>query len=211
MPQRPARRPILAALLFGAAFAAAAIPPAAAQQQGAVGFVQNLGMEGLQAIAVPEPQRSARLRQVLQADFDLPGIAAFVLGPYGRALPPQQQQEFVGLLGDYIARAYADRLAVYAGSQFQVTGVRPYGGETVVATQVIRPGAAPAYIDWHVVGQGGAYRISDVVVSGVSMKISERNDFAGIIQRSGGRPEALFPALRQQLGGYPYGSSAPWR
>jgi hypothetical protein len=31
------------------------------------------------------------------------------------------------------------------------------------------------------------------------MKVTHRNEFASIIQRNGGQPDALLPALRQQL------------
>jgi phospholipid transport system substrate-binding protein len=59
---------------------------------------------------------------------------------------------------------------------------------------------------------GGRYLITDVVVGGVSMKVTQRDEFAAIIQRNGGRPEALLAALRQQLGqGSYYGSSIPRR
>ena len=200
---RSVRFPIVAAFFLGLAFSAAAPRQAAAQDQGAAAFIQNLGAQGMQALSLPEPQRVGRFRQLLQADFDLPEIARFVLGQYGRAMPPQEQQEFMNLFSEYVARSYATRLATYAGSPFRVTGVRPAGGEAVVTSQVLRHGGQPAEIDWHVTS-GGRPLVTDVVVGGVSMKVSQRSEFASIIQRNGGRPEALLAALRQQMG---YGSS----
>ena len=201
---RSIRLPILSALFVGLTFVAAAPSQAVAQDQGAAAFIQTLGSQGMQALSLPEAQRAARFRQLLQADFDLPEIARFVLGQYARAMPPQEQQEFMTLFTDYVARSYATRLASYAGSPFRVTGVRPGGGETVVTSQVLRHGGQPAEIDWHVVSGGGRPLVTDVVVGGVSMKVSQRSEFASIIQRNGGRPEALLAALRQQMG---YGSS----
>src|SRR5918997_1132192 len=40
---------------------------------------------------------------------------------------------------------------------------------------------------------------TDVVVGGVSMKTTQRAEFASIIQRNGGQPDALLAVLRQQL------------
>ena len=54
-------------------------------------------------------------------------------------------------------------------------------------------------IDWPVANQGGRYLVTDIILGGVSMKVTLRNEFAAIIQRNGGRPEALLAALRQQL------------
>ena len=208
MLQRSHRFPTKTALLvLGLFFVAAAPPEAAAQDQGAAAFIQNLGSQGLQALSAAEPQRVARFRQLFETDFDIPEISRFVLGQYGRALSPQQQQEFSELFREYLARAYSARLAPYAGAPFRVTGARPNGGETVVSSQVSRPGSQPTEIDWHVVNNAGGYRVTDVVVGGVSMRISQRSEFASIIQRNGGRPDALIAALRQQTGSGGYGGS----
>ena len=39
----------------------------------------------------------------------------------------------------------------------------------------------------------------DVYVAGVSMKVTQRDEFASVIQRNGGRVEALIAQLRQKL------------
>jgi phospholipid transport system substrate-binding protein len=209
MLYRSLRSPLAIGTIFlGLLFCAAAPPKAAAQDQGAASFIQNLGSRGLQMLRAPEAQRVASFRQLFEADFDIPEISRFVLGQYGRAMPPQQQQEFQGLFSQYIAHAYSVRLAPYAGAPFRVTGERPYGGETVVVSQVTKPGGnQPTEIDWHVMNHGGRYLVTDVVVDGVSMKATQRSEFASIIQRNGGRPEALLAAMRQQLGMGSYGSS----
>lgn len=203
MLKRFVRSPVLAVIVF-LGVASTAAPDAAAQGQGASAFIQNLGSQGMQALSLPEYQRIGRFRQLLQTEFDLADIARFVLGQYARMMPPQEQQDFMGLFAEYIARSYATRLAAYAGAPFRVTGERTSYGETVVISQVSRPGGQPAEIDWHVVNAGGRYLVDDVVVGGVSMKVSQRSEFASIIQRNGGQPGALLAALREQMG---YGSS----
>jgi phospholipid transport system substrate-binding protein len=175
--------------------------PHGAAAQDAAAFINHLGQQGLQVLgpSVPPPQRAARFRQLLDNDFDLPDLGRFVLGAAGRTMSPVAQQEFLPLFRDYLVQAYTARLGQYAGAPFHVTGTRPNGGETVVSSQVMRSGGNPISIDWHVVDHGGRLLVSDVVVDGVSMKVTHRNEFASIIQRNGGHPEALLPALRQQL------------
>ena len=74
----------------------------------------------------------------------------------------------------------------------------PAGGETVVTSQVWANGS-PFGIDWHVTNHNGRWLVTDVVVDGVSMKATQRSEFAAIIQRNGGQPDALISVLRQQL------------
>ena len=81
--------------------------PAAAADPAAV--VTSLGNEALKVLGknVDPNLRVARFRQLFSADFDVPGIARFVLGRYWRVATPAQQQEFLKLFTDYIALAYS--------------------------------------------------------------------------------------------------------
>ena len=179
---------------------AGATAPRDAAAQNATAFVQTLGTEAIQVLgpSVSPAQRLARFRQLFQNDFDVAGIGQFVLGRYWRTATPQQQQEFLQLFQEYVVQAYATRLAQYGGEPFQVTGARPSGEETVVSSQVIRPSGSPIQIDWYLINRGGQFRISDVYVGGVSMKVTQRDEFAAIIQHDGGRIDGLLTQLRQK-------------
>ncbi|MBV9587061.1 MAG: ABC transporter substrate-binding protein [Alphaproteobacteria bacterium] len=169
-----------------------------AMAQDASQFIQNLGTQGIQALgpSVPMAQRVARFRQLYDSDFDVAGITRFVLGPSGRNMTPEQQQEFGTLFRDYIAQTYAEKLASFGGAPFRVTGTRQNGDETIVTSQVMRQGG-PAELDWHVANRGRMV-VTDVTVNGSSMKVSERSQLAGILERNGGRPDALLSVMRQQ-------------
>ena len=70
--------------------------------------------------------------------------------------------------------------------------------ETIVNSEIIRANGAPIAVDWYLIGRG-PYKITDVYVGGVSMKVTQRDEFASVIQRNGGRVEALIAQLRQKL------------
>lgn len=204
---RRARATVLGLL----ALAGLALMPRPAAAQDASGFIANLGHQGIQALgpSVPTAQRAATFSRIFSADFDMQGAARFVMGPYWSRLTPEQQQEFQPLFRDYLAHAYASRLSQYGGEQFHVTGSRPNGNETIVASQVVRRGGNPIEMDWHVVNGNGRFLVSDVYVDGVSMRLTHRQEFASIIQRNGGRPDAVLAALRQQIAQTGVGSSHP--
>jgi phospholipid transport system substrate-binding protein len=175
-------------------------PPREANAQDARAFVSTLGQEAIQVLGpgVPVAQRQARFRELFRDDFDLPGIGQFVLGRYWRVATPQEQQDFLGLFQEYLVRAYSARLGAYGGEPFRVTGVRPNGGETIVNSEIVRANSSPIAVDWYLIGHG-PYKITDVYVGGVSMKVTQRDEFASVIQRNGGRVEALITQLRQKL------------
>ncbi len=174
-------------------------PAAAAADPATV--ITSLGNQALEVLGknVDPNLRVTRFRQLFREDFDVPGIARFVLGRYWRIATEPQQQEFIKLFTDYIALAYSNRLAEYSGETLHVIGSRPGPDGSVVSSEIIRPsGAPPAKVDWVLTQHAGTYKINDVVVEGVSMAVTERSEFASVIQRNGGQVQGLITALRQK-------------
>jgi phospholipid transport system substrate-binding protein len=170
--------------------------PCEATAQDARAFVATLGEQAIQVLGpnASSAQRLARFRELFHDDFDLPAIGQFVLGRYWRTATAQEQQDFLGLFQEYLVRAYSARLGAYGGEPFRVTGERQNGEETVVASEIIRPSGNRIAVDWYLIGRG-PYKIIDVYVAGVSMKVTQRDEFASVIQRNGGRVEALIAQL----------------
>jgi phospholipid transport system substrate-binding protein len=177
-------------------------PLRASAQTDATAFISQLGTQAIQVLgpSVSPPARLQRFRELFGADFDLPGIGQFVLGRYWRIATPEQQQQFLGLLKEYLAQAYAGRLAEYAGEQFQALTARQEGGDTIVASQIIRNDGGKIRVEWHLVNKDG-WKITDAYVAGVSMAVTERDEFASVIQQGGGQVQYLLDRLRQKVSG----------
>ena len=174
--------------------------PGDARAQDARAFIASLGNQAIQVLgpSVSPAQRAARFRELFREDFDVPGIGQFVLGRYWRTATPEQQQAFLRLFQEYIVQAYSSRLGEYGGEPFRVTGLRPAGDETIVTSEILRQNGAPIQVDWYLAGAPGRYKITDVYVGGVSMKVTQRDEFASVIQRNGGQIDALIAQLRQR-------------
>jgi phospholipid transport system substrate-binding protein len=171
---------------------------AAADPAALITTLGNRALEVLGKNATPA-QRVARFHELFREDFDVPGIARFVLGRYWKTATPEQQEEFVRLFEDYIALVYSNQLAPYSGETLRVTGSRTNAGEAIVATEIIRPtGAPPVKVDWHLTDRNGTYKISDVAIDGISMAVTQRSEFASVIQRNGGQVGSLIARLREK-------------
>ena len=192
------RRTVLASFIL---IVGALVAPAVLAAADPAAIINNLGNHALEVLgknATPA-QRVARFHELFREDFDVPGIARFVLGRYWKTATPEQQEEFVRLFEDYIALVYSNQLAAYSGETLRVTGSRTSGEEAVVASEIIRPtGAPPVKVDWHLTDRNGAYKISDVTVDGISMAVTQRSEFASVIQRNGGQVANLIAQLREK-------------
>jgi phospholipid transport system substrate-binding protein len=192
------RRSILTAAFV---LIAAALAPAALAAADPAAVINNLGNRALEVLgkSATPAQKAARFQELFREDFDVPGIARFMLGRYWKTATPEQQQEFVKLFEDYIALVYSAQLSAYSGETLKVTGSRPGPEGAIVASEIVRPtGGSPVKVEWHLTDRNGTYKINDVAVDGISMAVTQRSEFAAVIQRSGGQVQGLITQLREK-------------
>jgi len=189
---------IILSLLIGSTSLATAPSATAADANVFMSQLWTRAVEVLDKKA-PLTERLTRFRQLFQADFDGPGIARFVLGRYWRTASEQEQQEYMKLFEDYVIFVYGTRLSNFNGETFKVRGSRTDESGTVVSTDIISPsGEPPIKVDWRLVADKGAFKINDVIIEGISMMVTQRSEFASIIQRHGGQVGGLLALMREK-------------
>ena len=175
--------------------------PAAAGSDPAT-FINNLGNQF--QIVARNPTRAEKIagfRQLFRENFDIPGLGRFVLGRFVRVLNPSEQQEFLALFDSYVVYTYSDRLSEFAadGGPPRVTGSRLDADGAIVSSEVIcNRTVRPIKVDWRLTWHDGAYKISDVIINGLSMAVTGRTDLEGVAERNGERPQAILAAMRQE-------------
>jgi phospholipid transport system substrate-binding protein len=191
---------VIRTLLFAVALAFVAAPAGADDaNSAAAAFMQSLGSEAIAELTnpdVPQPEREARFRTLLDQHFDVPAIAKFTLGRYWRTATDEQRAEFSKLFEDFIVQSYSTRFSEYHGESFQVAGsTTDQTGITVVHSKIDMPSSEDIRVDWHLRARDTSFAIVDIVVEGVSMAVTQRSEFASVIQSRGG-VAGLLDALR---------------
>ena len=83
-----------------------------------------------------------------------------------------------------------------------MTGSRPEPDGVLVSSQIVRaPTAQPLKVDWRLTAENGSYKISDIIIEGLSMAANGRSQLEGVVERNGGRPQAILAVMRQQIAG----------
>ncbi len=169
---------------------------------GAKAFVDNMAMRGIGFLGneqLTEEQRVAEFRKLLNSSFDMATIGRFALGRNWKVATPAQQAEYQKLFKEMIVKTYSRRFSDYKGQSLKVLSARTDGDNDVIVSSAIVPAdGQEVSVDWRVRGKGGGYKIVDILVEGVSMALTQRSDFASVIQRGGGSIEVLLVQLRQQ-------------
>ena len=171
----------------------------AAAQNEAARFVKSLGDEAIEVLGSSDASdelRTIRFRSLLDQGFAVDTIARFVIGRYWRTATPQQRQEYLSLFREFILDTYARRLDAYSGETFDIVKTIPIDEtDTMVSTEIVRQNGPPIRVDYRVRIRNDGHRIVDVIVEGVSLVVTQRAEFASVINRKG--LDGLLAVLRE--------------
>ncbi|MFN8693227.1 MAG: phospholipid-binding protein MlaC [Holosporales bacterium] len=179
---------------------APAAAPLSVKQQAAL-FIdtwQQQSLLQLTDMSVPEAVRIQRFRQIYRSAFDVPATARFVLGRYWNVATPQEQNEFMQLFEHLLMQTYRQKLRRYKGHSAKVLGASDLpNGQYLVGASFTNPTTGRiAQLGWQVGISGNRFVILDLQIEGFSVAGLLRNQYADVIQRGGGRVDALLYQLR---------------
>jgi phospholipid transport system substrate-binding protein len=194
------------ALPLGKAFLARAQDFMAAKQPDE--FIDQLGQAAIQYLtdkSISSEERRQRFRDLMHKAFNVPGIGRFVLGRYWNQATEQERQEYMSLFEELVVRTYADRFSEYSGEKFTIGKVQRDAERqnyATVFTTIFRPNGQQVRVDWRLrQEEDQSWRVVDMVVEGVSMSVTQRSEFASVIESKGGTVKGLIETLRQKVQG----------
>jgi phospholipid transport system substrate-binding protein len=194
------RRTLLASL------AALAVAPvgtrhARADNADAAGaFIDKLLHDLTTIVNAPGPigEKRAALEKIVDATVDVTAVARFCLGRFWRMATDAQRREYTDLFHRVLVISVTGKVGDYKGVSFTVGRSTPRDDEIGVATVVTRPGNVPNKVEWLVSTAGGSPKIVDVIAEGVSLRLTQREDYAAYLARNNNNVQALIDAMRQQ-------------
>ncbi len=166
-------------------------------------FVKTLGERAIAVLtaegSTPEG-RKAQYRDLLSEGFAVNTIARFVLGRHWRAATPEERDEYLELFRDFVLDTYSQRLDGYAGETFEIIKSLPLDERDTMVSTEIRGAEGPAIrVDYRVRSHEGTNKIVDILVEGISLVVTQRAEFASVINREGF--DGLMELLREYSAG----------
>ncbi len=179
-------------LISSAAFAATAAMPlgfaAWAQAIDGAAFVADFTRKGLDEILmanIPNAEKQKRFRDMFKTYFDIPGIGRFVLARYLKAASPAEMEKFTTLFEDVIVYTWSRRFSEYNGQTLQVTGQQADGDGALVKSTINGANNTHYAVDWRLRKRPEGLKVLDIIVEGVSMAITYRQDYSTVISQTG--------------------------
>ena len=166
--------------------------------------VRRMAQEAMTVLSDPSlsgEQRAQGIRRLMARAIDIPPIARFVLGRYWRAASERQREAYVEAYSDYILAAYTAKIGggATAVERFDVVKTRAHGTKDfLVYCIVARVGGEPTQAIWRLRQRDGRYRIIDLMVEGISMVQTQRQEFVSMMRAYDGDVDKLIVMLKER-------------
>lgn len=176
--------------LIALLFAVLAFPTVAAAQtspEDARAFVKQISARAVIVLSDQSASleaREAEMRSIVAENVDFTTIARFVLGESWKTATESERTEYLKLFRAFLLETYARRFGGYSGQTLRIDGAKTHGERSAaVETTILQDGGDDLRVVWLVANVDGEIKIRDIVLNGKSMALTQRSEFAAIIQR----------------------------
>tara|TARA_B110000261_G_scaffold1770_1_gene1785 strand:- start:208 stop:804 length:597 start_codon:yes stop_codon:yes gene_type:complete len=145
-------------------------------------------------------ERIEKLKEIAKDTVDINGIGFYTLGAYRKTIKDTQLEEYQILFEQYFLKSFSSRLAEYSNPEIEVISKKKLNENYTMVNSILagtdqRP---EVKINWRVYTKNpNMPLIRDLVIEGLSLARTQKEEFSSIIESNDGDIEALFTTLRE--------------
>ena len=167
-------------------------------------FISSLSIEASNILSskLSENEKIIRLKEIGKQSVDIDGVGLYTLGKYRKTLTDSQKKQYKDLFRDYFLKSFSGRLVGYTDAKIAVLSEEIKNEKyTIVYSKLIGTSERPEVkIDWRVYTKDPENPlIRDLVIEGLSLARTQKEEFNSIIVNNDGNIEALFENLNKFL------------
>ena len=140
-----------------------------------------------------------KLEIIASETVDIKGIGFYTLGAYRKTINKKEIKQYEDLFEQYFLKSFASRLAEYSNPEIEVISKKKLNKNyTMVSSILISTEQRPEVkIDWRIYTKNpNNPLIRDLIIEGLSLARTQKEEFSSIIQSNDGDINALFTALK---------------
>ena len=145
-------------------------------------------------------QKIEKLRSIAKRSVDIKGIGFYTLGAHRKTLSDDQKKEYSKLFEGYFLKSFASRLSDYTDPKINVDDSKKLNEKyTIVSSVLVATDKRPEVkIDWRIYTKNpDEPLIRDLIIEGLSLARTLKEEFNSIIQSNDGNIYALFTNLKE--------------
>ena len=165
-------------------------------------FISSLSSEASNILSskLSEEEKIIRLKEIGEKSVDIKGVGLYTLGKYRKTLNDSQKKQYQELFRNYFLKSFSGRLVGYTDAKIAVLSEEIKNEKyTIVYSKLIGTSERPEVkIDWRVYTKDPEnLLIRDLVIEGLSLARTQKEEFNSIIANNDGSIEALFENLNK--------------
>jgi len=143
-------------------------------------------------------QRIEKLKEIAKETVDITGIGFYSLGSHRKNLSKDQLENYKNVFSEYFLKSFSSRLAEYSNPEIEVNSKKKLNENyTIVSSTLVATDARPEVkIEWRVYTKNPEnLLIRDLVIEGLSLARTQKEEFSSIINSNDGKIEVLIKNL----------------
>jgi len=165
-------------------------------------FVQSTVNQASEALngKFSKQEKITKLKAIAKETVDITGIGFYTLGSYRQNITDDQKEEYANLFEQYFLKSFASRLAEYSNPEIEVTAKKKINKNyTMVYSVLVATEQRPEVkVDWRVYTKNpDNLLIRDLIIEGLSLVRTQKEEFSSIIDSNDGDINALFSTLKE--------------
>jgi phospholipid transport system substrate-binding protein len=143
-------------------------------------------------------ERVEKLKDIARETVDIEGIGFYSLGANRKNLTDDQLNEYKRVFSEYFLKSFSSRLAEYSNPEIEVNSKNVINENyTIVSSTLVATDSRPEVkIEWRVYTKDPEnLLIRDLIIEGLSLARTQKEEFSSIINSNDGKIEALFKNL----------------
>ena len=168
---------------------------------GADVFVQSTVNRAAKTLGgdLTKEERIEKLKDIARDTVDIKGIGFYSLGAHRKGLTDEQLKRYLKVFSDYFLKSFASRLAEYSNPEIEVNSKKKINENyTMVSSTLISTNNRPEVnIEWRIYTKNpDNLLIRDLIIEGLSLARTQREEFSSIISSSDGNIDALIENMK---------------
>jgi len=143
-------------------------------------------------------ERVEKLKDIARDTVDISGIGFYSLGAHRKNLTEDQLNQYKKVFAEYFLKSFSSRLAEYSNPEIEVDSKKVINKNyTIVSSTLVATDSRPKVkIEWRVYTKDpDNLLIRDLIIEGLSLARTQKEEFSSIINSNDGKIEALLKNL----------------
>ena len=165
-------------------------------------FIQSTVNRASQILSenISKEEKINQLKIIAKETVDIKGVGFYSLGPARKNLNIEEKNTYSNLFENYFLKSFSSRLAEYTNPEIEVKNKQILNNNyTIVNSILIATDDRPEVkIDWRVYTKNTDNPlIRDLIIEGLSLARTQKEEFASILNSNDGNINALFKILEE--------------